>query len=125
MRKSKVASMDSGMAKTPKESMAPAQPDKNALEEKLRMGEMDLEHLMKAHDIQNDPEKMEYVHKAHGKKMGAMRSIADLKTAAQALAAQQKEEIAEPKMSKNKELRMQNAEAKSLGVEKMRKKNSF
>lgn len=71
------------MPRTPAKAMAPmAQPpadDESAENEKLRNGEMDLEHLMKAEDIKNDPEKMEYVHKAHAKKSRSLRSIEDLK----------------------------------------------
>jgi hypothetical protein len=69
------------MPRTPANAMAPAaKPDDEAAEnEKLRSGEMDLDHLMKAEDIKSDPEKMEYVHKAHAKKSKQLRSIDDLK----------------------------------------------
>ena len=89
MKKSKVAKMDNDFARTPPSSMAPKEGPKEekSEEDKLREGEYDLEHLMKAHDIQGDPERMERVHKAHAKKMGAMKSIADLKMAGEALAA--------------------------------------
>ena len=106
MKKTKVASMDMGMARTPKEAMAPKNPDakmERSEEEKLRSGEMDLDDLIKAHGIQNDPERMEYVHKAHMKKMPAMRSIADLKMAGQALAESKKHEKMEEVMGEKED----------------------
>ncbi len=100
MKKTKVAAMNPEMPRTPKEAMAPKDSDKaseRSEEDKLRSGEMDLDHLMRAEDIKNDPEKMEFVHKAHAKKTVAMRSIADLKMASQALAAQDKAKAAQPR----------------------------
>lgn len=87
MKKSKVVQVHSDFARTPASSMAPKETAKEERteEDKLRSGEYDLEHLMKAHDIKNDNERMEYVHKAHGKKTTALKSIADLKMAGEAL----------------------------------------
>ncbi len=94
MKKSKVASTDSSLPRTPKDAMAPKQYEPTQ-EDKMRDGNYDLDHLLKSHEIQSDPEKMKYVGKAHEKRMGAMRSIADLKLAGQALAQQKKEELSE------------------------------
>lgn len=100
MKKVKVAG---DLPRTPKEAMAPKVDNERSEEEKLRNGEMDLDHLMRAEEIKNDPEKMEYVHRAHGKKSVAMRSIADLKIAGQALAAQKTEEMkAKPSQPRHK-----------------------
>lgn len=94
MKKSKVADME--MPRTPKDAMAPKETvaQERSEEEKLRNGEIDLDHLMRAEDIKGDNERMEYVHKAHAKKTTAMRSIADLKMAGQALAQKKRDEIA-------------------------------
>lgn len=95
MKKHKIATQaNSDMARTPKEAMAPKADEEAQESEKERMGEMDLDHLVKAEDIKKDPKKMEYVHKAHEKKTTAMRSIADLKMASQALAHKAKEDAA-------------------------------
>ena len=87
--KSKVAKMESKsddeMPKTPKEAMAEVKHDKSE-EDMCRDGEYDLDALLKAIEIKNDPKKMEYVNKAHDKKSTALRSIADLKMAGEALA---------------------------------------
>jgi hypothetical protein len=102
MKKSKIAS---DLPRTSPAAMAPKNPDMQmepSEEDKLRSGEYDLDHLMKAEDIKNDPEKMEYVHKAHAKKTVSMRSIADLKVAGQALAAQT-QEAAKAKASQPRE----------------------
>lgn len=90
MKKSKVAEMP----RTPKEAMAPKHPDSEKSEEdKLRDGEWDMDALMKAEEIKGDNGRMEYVHKAHEKRSKAMRSIADLKMAGQALAMQKQDEM--------------------------------
>lgn len=94
MKKNKIASMQSEMPRTPKDAMAPKidkpEPDED---DKMRNGEYDMEHLLKAEDIKNDPDRMKYVGKAHDKKTVAMRSIADLKMASAALDSQKAEEI--------------------------------
>lgn len=92
MKKSKIADMPrtSAAAMSPKHVDAK---DERSEEDKLRSGEYDLDHLMRAEDIKNDPEKMEYVHKAHAKKTTQLRSIADLKMAGQALAAKKQDEM--------------------------------
>lgn len=102
MKKSKVVQVHSDFARTPPSSMAAAEGPKEEKteEDKLRSGEYDLEHLMKAHDIQGDNERMEYVHRAHTKKMSAMKSIADLKMAGEALAAQPRHKNRFPKREK-------------------------
>jgi hypothetical protein len=68
-----------------------AAPEKDEMG-KMMDGQMDLDHLLRAEEIKQDPSRMEYVHKAHEKKMGGMRSIADLKMAGQALGAKKLEE---------------------------------
>lgn len=101
MKKHKIADMKSDLPKLPKEAPAPKPlPADEAESEKMRLAEMDLDHLMKAHDIQMDSERMERVGKVHGKRMGAMRSIADLKLAGQALALKTSEKARYPKREK-------------------------
>ena len=90
MKKTKVADME--LPRTTPAAMA-AKDNEPSEEEKLRNGEYDMDHLIKAEEIKNDPERMEFVHKAHAKKTVGMRSIADLKVAGQALAAQKTEEV--------------------------------
>lgn len=91
MKKVKIASE---MPRTPPASMAPKmdkpEPDEDDL---MRNGEYDMEHLLKAEDIKNDPDKMKYVQKAHAKKSTQMRSIADLKVAGAALDQQKTEQV--------------------------------
>lgn len=89
MKKLSVA--DTSLARTPPQSMAPAPTPEPTEEDMMRKGGYDLDSLMSAEDIKSDPKRMEYVHKAHGKKMTAMRSIQDLKVAGQALAMQKKD----------------------------------
>lgn len=91
MRKAKVADM----ARTSPSAMAPAPAPEPSEDDKIQSGGYDLDHLMRAEEIKADPKKMEYVHKAHKKKMTAMRSIQDLKDAAQALAHKGKADDAE------------------------------
>lgn len=94
MKPSKIAKQDSELARTSKEAMAPKHvDDEQSEEDKIRKGEWDLEDLMKAEAIKGDQGRMEYVHKAHAKKSAAMRSIADLKMAGQALAQQKSDQI--------------------------------
>jgi hypothetical protein len=102
MKKSKVVQVHSDFARTPASSMAPKESPKEEKteEDKLRSGEYDLEHLMKAHDIQGDNERMEYVHRAHAKKSTAMKSIADLKMAGEALAEHKRVKTRFPKREK-------------------------
>lgn len=92
MKKNKIAAPD--MPRTSPAAMAPKtdvpEPDEDSL---MRAGEYDMDHLMKAEDIKNDPEKMKYVQKAHAKKTTQMRSIADLKTAGAALDQQKSEQV--------------------------------
>lgn len=53
-------------------------------EEKERNGKYDLEALLHAEEIRNDPERMKHA-KAHGEKqMGKIRSIQDIKDVAEA-----------------------------------------
>lgn len=101
MKKSKVAMPKSDLARTPPEAMAAKHVDSETSEEdKLRKGEWDLEDLMKAEEIKGDQGRMEYVHKAHAKKTTQMRSIADLKVAAEALAEKERQKIRYPKREK-------------------------
>lgn len=111
MKKVKIAEVKSKMEfpRTPKEAMAPNSADPEDM--LLDKGHMDLEHLMKTHEIQTDPNRMKYVGMAHEKKMGAMRSIADLKLAGQALASQKKEELGEPKMDAKANAKEESGEA--------------
>lgn len=91
MKKTKAANKNSELPRTPKDAMAPAEPlpvPQKTDMEKMQDGNYDLDHLLKAEDIKADPEKMNWVQKAHDKKSTAMRSIADLKMASQALAQQ-------------------------------------
>lgn len=97
MKKAKVASSD--LPRTPKDSMAPSKYEPTE-EDKIRDGNYDMDHLLKAEEIKADAERMKYVGKAHDKKTVAMRSIADLKVAAQALAQQKKEEASEGEKDK-------------------------
>lgn len=84
-------SIDTTLPRTPKNAMADKpEPDED---DKMRNGEYDMDHLLKAEDIKNDPDRMKYVAKAHDKKTVAMRSIADLKIAGQALASQRIDEL--------------------------------
>lgn len=92
MKKNKIASMESTLAKTPKEAMAPVKYEKTE-EDMCMAGECDLDHLMRAEDIKKDEKRMAYVHKAHEKKTTAMKSIADLKMASQALAHKKDMEV--------------------------------
>jgi hypothetical protein len=92
MKKTKIASMSSDLPKTPPGSMAAAKEKMEESEEdKMRSADYDLDHLMKAEDIKNDPDKMAYVQKAHAKRTVAMRSIGDLKEASAALAHEAKQ----------------------------------
>lgn len=86
-RKKKVSvevSVHAGEPRVPKDALAPA-PYEKTEEDKEREGNYDLDHLLRAKEIESDPDRMKYVHKAHEKKTTALRSIADLKMAAQAL----------------------------------------
>jgi uncharacterized protein YciI len=56
---------------------------------------------MRAEEIKSDPKRMEHVHKAHKKKLTAMKSIADLKMAGQALAHKKKMDAKEEMGEKN------------------------
>lgn len=96
MKKQKMATPAVGdFPRTSKEAMAPAAPPapERSEEDKVRDGGYDLDHLMRAEEIKADPDKMAYVMKAHAKKTTAMRSIADLKNAGQALAASQSKAV--------------------------------
>lgn len=92
MKKSKAKDFMADMPRTPPGSMAPAQPMPTE-EDKMRSGEMDLDHLLRAEDIKQNPDKMKYVAKAHEKRTTSMRSLGDLKMAAQALAHKKKMEM--------------------------------
>lgn len=96
MKKSKIASMNSDLARTPKEAMAPKEiaPEKSD-SDREREGEIDLDDLLRAEKIKLDPDRMKYVLKAHEKKSTAMRSIEDLKMASQALAHAESEMMKE------------------------------
>jgi len=77
--------MDDGFPRTTKAAMAPVEEEKKSEEELDRNGEYDMDKLLQAEEIRNNPKRMEYVHKAHDKKKVGMRSIEDLKIAGQAL----------------------------------------
>lgn len=92
MKKSKV--VDTDLPRTPPEAMAAKQSERSE-EDMEREGHYDLDHLMRAEEIKGDESRMKYVHKAHEKKTKAMRSIADLKMAGQALAHEKQEAMKE------------------------------
>jgi hypothetical protein len=91
MKKSKVATK-SDLPRTSPEAMAPAKHERSE-EDMEREGHYDLDQLMRAEEIKGDEKRMSYVHKAVDKKSKAIRSIADLKVAGQALAHQKTEEM--------------------------------
>lgn len=68
------------MPKVGPEAMAPKEDDDEKKYE--QEGHWDLDQLMRAEEIRQDPKRMKYVHKAHEKKFSALRSIADLKAVA-------------------------------------------
>ena len=95
MKKSKVAKMEHDLPRTPKEAMAhkvdTVSSESDMSHEKSeadreREAEMDLDHLLHAEKIKGDSKRMEYVQKAATRKHHAIRSIADIKMAGQALA---------------------------------------
>lgn len=92
MKKAKIVN---DMPRTPAAAMAPKEPPtpEKTEEDRLRDGDYDMEHLMRAEDIKADPKRMEYVQKAHAKKTTQMRSIADLKMAGAALDQQKSEAV--------------------------------
>lgn len=92
MKKSKVAKMESDPPRTPPEAMAPKKQEPS--EEDLdREAEYHLDDMLRVEKIKNDPAKMERVRKAAERKHHAIRSIADLKVAGQALAAEKREAL--------------------------------
>lgn len=68
------------LPKTSPAAMA-AKPTEKTEEDLDRDGDFDLEDLLRAERIKNDPKRMERVFKAHEKKHTQLRSIEDLKTA--------------------------------------------
>lgn len=74
----------SSEARVPKDALAPVKHERSE-EDYERDGHYDLDHLVRAKEIEQDEKRMKYVHKAHEKKTTALKSIADLKLAAQAV----------------------------------------
>jgi len=69
--------VNDGMARTPKEAMAPKEDeDEKHLDQK---GHWDLDTLMSAEEIKQDEKRMEKVMKAHAKKLASIDSISKLK----------------------------------------------
>lgn len=102
MKKSKVAKMEHDLPRTPKEAMAhkvdTVSSESDMSHEKSeadreREAEMDLDHLLHAEKIKGDSKRMEYVQKAADRKHKAIRSIADLKMAGQAIAAEKRKAV--------------------------------